>query len=113
LLSERKAVTREPSYLTPIHLMNSLNPKRKSTVALWALLGLLPFLASCATQYTITLNSGARVTAQDKPKRVGNNYVFKDALGKPAQISAFRVVQIERSSGASKEPFSSIPSGTR
>ena len=51
-------------------------------------------LTGCARNYVITMNNGARITANSKPKLQGSNYVFKDAKGQPAEVPAGRVREI-------------------
>jgi hypothetical protein len=57
----------------------------------------------CARSYVITLNNGSRITAQGKPKLSGSTYVYKDASGKPAQVSILRVREIAPASMATEE----------
>ena len=60
-------------------------------------------LTGCARNYVITLTSGARITSRGKPKLQGATYVFKDAKGQPAQVSAGRVREIAPASMAREE----------
>ena len=68
-----------------------------------ALLLLSVLLAGCARNYVITLNNGTRVTTRGKPKLQGGTYLFKDAKGQPAQVSAGRVREIAPASMAREE----------
>ena len=60
-------------------------------------------LTGCARNYVITMNNGARITSKGKPKLQGGSYVFKDAKGEPAQVSAGRVREISPASMATEE----------
>lgn len=76
------------------------------------LLGLcVVLLSGCRTRYDITLNNGSVITAASKPRRQGNFYLFKDPSGRMTEVSAFRVVQIERRTGSGKarSPFIGVP----
>jgi hypothetical protein len=64
---------------------------------LLSLLGTL-LLTGCATRYTITLTNGGAITAHSKPRLEGGAYVFQDATGKTAYVSAGRVSEISRNS---------------
>lgn len=68
-----------------------------------ALLLLSILLTGCARNYVITLNNGSRITTNSKPKLQGSAYVFKDAKGQPAQVSAGRVREIAPASMAGEE----------
>ena len=50
--------------------------------------------AGCARHYTVTLNSGNRITAIGKPKLQNGKYVFKDAKGDLRAEPAGRVREI-------------------
>jgi hypothetical protein len=69
-------------------------------------------LAGCHSMYQITLTNGTRLTAASKPKLVGNNYVFKDAMGREVNLPAGRVQEIQPASMAKEEksPFIPTPS---
>lgn len=58
-----------------------------------ALLGSL-LLTGCATRYNITLTSGNTITAYSKPRFENGSYVYKDAHGQNAYVSAGRVREI-------------------
>ena len=60
------------------------------TLALFALL----LLAGCARHYTITLNSGNRITALGKPRLENGRYVFKDAKGQVTSVPSGRVREV-------------------
>ena len=68
-----------------------------------ALLLLPLLLTGCARNYVITMNNGSRVTTRSKPKLQDGSYVFKDAKGQPAQVSAARVREIAPASMAKEE----------
>ena len=51
-------------------------------------------LAGCARHYTITLNSGNRITTSGKPRLENGNYVFKDAQGRVSSLPAGRVREV-------------------
>lgn len=84
----------------------------KSTALLLLCVCLLS-LAGCARNYTITLNSGSRITTKGKPKLEKGYYVFKDYQGKPGSVPAGRVREVSPSnmtssrvnSGFSAEPM--------
>lgn len=67
------------------------------------LLVLTLLLCGCARAYVITLTNGTRITAKGKPKFQNGSYVFKDAQGQPAQVSAGRVREIAPASMATQE----------
>lgn len=67
------------------------------------LLLLVGLFTGCARSYVITLNNGSRITTQGKPKLSGSTYVYKDASGKPAQVSTLRVREIAPASMATEE----------
>jgi len=67
------------------------------------LLLLVVLVTGCARNYVITLNNGARMTAKGKPKLQNGSYVFKDATGQPARVSAGRVREIAPASMATVE----------
>ena len=70
-------------------------------------------LTGCARNYTLTLNSGSRITTKGKPKLEHGYYVFKDSQGKPGSVPAGRVRELSPSnmtssrvnSGYSAEPI--------
>lgn len=70
-------------------------------------------LTSCARNYTITLNSGNRITTKGKPKLERGYYVFKDSQGQPGSVPLGRVREVSPSnmrssrvsSGYSAEPM--------
>jgi len=51
-------------------------------------------LSGCASQYVITLHNGRQIMAASKPHLKQGTYVFKDAEGKPASVSAGRVREV-------------------
>jgi hypothetical protein len=51
-------------------------------------------LAGCARHYTITLNSGNRITTLGKPRLENGSYVFKDAKGQTSSVPAGRVREV-------------------
>ena len=71
------------------------------TNCLLLLAGCALFFAGCARGYTITLNSGNRITTKGKPKLEHGYYVFKDYQGKPGSIPAGRVREVSPSNMAS------------
>ena len=70
-------------------------------------------LMGCARHYTITLNSGNRITTQGKPKLERGYYVYKDMKGQIGSMPAGRVREVapsnmtssRTSSGYSAEPM--------
>ena len=80
-------------------------------IPLLLLLALLA-LSGCARHYVITLNNGARIDTDGKPKLVGNSYAFKDALGRERQIPSGRVAQIAPASMMDEKEtqFNAVPS---
>lgn len=58
-------------------------------------------LGGCARHYTITLNSGNRITTQGKPKLEHGYYVYKDIKGKPGAVPMGRVREVAPSNMAS------------
>ena len=60
---------------------------------LLALLG-SSLLCGCSRQYVMTMNNGARITTNGKPKLDGQSYVFKDAKGQEVRVPAGRVREI-------------------
>ena len=60
---------------------------------LLALLG-SSLLCGCSSQYVMTMNNGARITTNGKPKLDGQSYVFKDAKGQEVRVPAGRVREI-------------------
>ena len=78
------------------------------TLALFAAL----LVAGCARHYTITLNSGSRISTLGKPRLQGGNYVFKDAKGQPGSVPAGRVQEVSPASMTSSRVssgFSAAP----
>jgi len=78
------------------------------TLALFATL----LLAGCARHYTITLNSGSRITTLGKPRLQNGHYVFKDAKGQPGSVPAGRVQEVSPSNMTSSRVssgFSAAP----
>ena len=67
------------------------------------LLLLSVLLTGCARNYVITMSNGTRVTTRGKPKLQDGSYLFKDAKGQPAQVSAGRVREIAPASMAKDE----------
>lgn len=67
----------------------------------------------CARNYTITLNSGNRITTKGKPRQERGYYVFKDSQGQPGSVPVGRVREVSPSnmtssrvsSGYSAEPM--------
>jgi len=51
-------------------------------------------LTGCARHYTITLNSGNRITTFGKPRLENGSYVFKDAKGQVGRVPAGRVREV-------------------
>ena len=51
-------------------------------------------VTGCATRYDITLTNSNTITAFSKPKLVEGFYVFKNAAGEEARVSAMRVAAI-------------------
>jgi hypothetical protein len=54
----------------------------------------LLLLAGCTRHYTITLNSGSRISTLGKPRLQNGTYVFKDVKGQPGSIPAGRVKEV-------------------
>ena len=52
------------------------------------------FLSGCARHYTITLNSGSRISTHGKPRLQNGYYLFTDAKGQPGSVPAGRVQEI-------------------
>ncbi|HUR44636.1 MAG TPA: YgdI/YgdR family lipoprotein [Candidatus Saccharimonadales bacterium] len=54
-------------------------------------------LAGCAQHYNITLSNNNVLTSKGKPhyNKTNETYEFKDSLGRPTAIPAFKVKQIE------------------
>jgi len=54
-------------------------------------------MGGCARHYKITLNNNNVITTRSKPKldQASGTYLFKDALGRPASLPAFRIKEIE------------------
>ena len=67
------------------------------TLALFATL----LLAGCARHYTITLNSGGRISTLGKPRLENGTYIFKDAKGQPGSLPAGRVREVTPSNMSS------------
>jgi hypothetical protein len=72
----------------------------KKTLLLLLLTAILP-LAGCARKYTITLNSGNRITTNGKPKLEHGYYVYTDTTGKRGSIPYGRVREVSPSNMAS------------
>ena len=70
------------------------------------LLLLIGLLTGCASRYTITLTNGNRITATSKPKLQNGGYVFKDAKGQQAFITAGRVREVAPANMASSRTSS-------
>lgn len=87
------------SHLPAIPLAGALSLQRLLPV----LVMICCLFTGCARHYVITLTSGARITTLSKPKLKGPVYVFKDAKGQPAQVSAGRVREIVPASMAREE----------
>ncbi len=69
-------------------------------------------LCGCARSYVITLHNGTRLTAASKPRLKEGYYVFKDARGNPASVSAGRVREVAPAGMASEvntSPFKTVP----
>ena len=79
-------------------MTSKLNNGAKWALRCWVLGVCLLITTGCQTRYDLTLNNGTIITAKSKPQLQNNVYHFKDAYGKPAQIHAFRVTNIERRS---------------
>ena len=63
---------------------------------LLSLLGVL-LLVGCARHYNITLSNNNVLTSKGKPhyNKTNETYEFKDSLGKPVVVPAFKVKEIE------------------
>lgn len=74
------------------------------------LLGLL-VCAGCASQYTLTLTNGDRITSRGKPRydKDKNLYFFTDPQGRPAQISGFKVREVSPTSMMDKGGGNYLP----
>lgn len=55
-------------------------------------------LAGCARSYTLTLNSGNRITTRGKPKLENGFYVYKDATGQTGAVPVGRVREVSPTS---------------
>ena len=57
----------------------------------------LALFSGCAHPYKITLTNGNVLTTTSKPKLdpASGCYSYKDALGRPASMPAFRIKEIE------------------
>lgn len=90
--------------------MNRILSMKATVLLLLTVCALL--VSGCARNYTITLNSGNRITTKGKPKLERGYYVFKDFQGQPGSIPAGRVREVSPSnmvssrvnSGYSAEP---------
>src|SRR3974390_2990782 len=65
----------------------------------------LAFLAGCAHNYVITLNTGVRVNTTSKPRLVEGKYYFTDANGREIALPAGRVREIAPASMAKDETY--------
>lgn len=72
----------------------------KAPVLLLLTVGALA-LTGCVRNYTITLNSGNRITTKGKPKMERGYYVFKDSKGQLGSVPAGRVREVSPSNMAS------------
>lgn len=96
--------------IAPSQAMTRILSMKSNTLLLLTVGALL--LTGCARSYTITLNSGNRITTQGKPKLQHGHYVFKDFKGQPGSVPAGRVREVSPSnmtssrvsSGYSAEP---------
>ena len=78
------------------------------TLALLATL----LLTGCARHYTITLNSGSRISTHGKPRVQNGYYLFKDAKGQPGSVPVGRVQEVSPASMTSSRVssgFSAAP----
>jgi hypothetical protein len=71
--------------------------------------------AGCTTRYSITLRNGNSFTALGKPRldRSGTRYVFKDASGRPAEVSRLSVREIAPESMRSPGASSFLPTAPK
>ncbi len=67
-----------------------------------AILAALILCSGCARHYVITLNNGAQVFTNGKPKLVGYTYVYKDGRGQSYAIPSLRVREIAPASMANE-----------
>jgi hypothetical protein len=67
-------------------------------------------VTGCTRHYVITLDNGARIATNGKPRLEGGRYVFTDAKGQKSFVSAMRVREIAPASMAgSSSQFNATP----